>query len=47
MEKYLRLHKMSLYIKSLFWKYKLAEMKENLLKMKNNLRILKKKKVII
>lgn len=45
MEKYLRLHKLGLYIKSLVWKYKLAEMKENLLKMKNNLRILKKKKV--
>lgn len=40
MEKYLRLKKISLYIKSLFWKYKLGEMKETLGKMKNNLKIL-------
>lgn len=42
MEKYLRLHKLGLYIKSLFWKYKLGEMKETLTKMKNNLKILRR-----
>lgn len=42
MEKYLRLHKMSLYINTLFWKYKLGEMKETLGKMKNNLKILRR-----
>lgn len=42
MEKYLRLHKMSLYIKSLFWKYKLGEMKDTLREMKNNLKILRR-----
>lgn len=41
MEKYLRLHKLSLYVKALFWKYKLGEMKENLKKMKRNLKVLK------
>lgn len=43
MEKYLRLKKISLYIKSLFWKYKLEEMKETLFIMKRNLKILKKR----
>lgn len=38
---YLRIKKLSLYVKGLFYKYKLEEMKETLGKMKNNLKELR------
>lgn len=44
LREYLRIKKISLYVKSLFYKYKLEEMKETLKKMKNNLKELKKVK---
>lgn len=42
LRKYLRLHKLSLYLKGLLYKYKLGEMRETLAKMKNNLKELRR-----
>ena len=41
---YLRIKKLGLYVKGLFYKYKLEEMRETLVEMKNNLKVLKKVK---
>lgn len=39
---YLRIKKLGLYVKGLFYKYKLEEMKETLAKMKRNLKELRR-----
>lgn len=41
---YLRIKKLGLYVKGLFYIYKLEEMRETLVEMKNNLKVLKKVK---
>lgn len=41
LEQYIRNKKISLYVKGLFYKYKLSEMKETILKMKKNLKELR------
>ena len=42
LREYLRIQKLSLYLKGLFYKYKLGEMKETLAKMKNNIKELRR-----
>ena len=41
LKEYIRIKRIDLYVKSLFYKYKLVGMKETLLKMKNNLKELR------
>lgn len=41
LKEYIRTKRISLYVKGLFYKYRLEEMKETLLKMKKNLKELR------